>query len=345
MLTTTRRTSLLVFSLILCAATPAAAQDPNDWAKKMFDSLSHDFGTVAKGAEVVHRFRVKNLYKEDMQIASVTTSCGCTAPKFDQTPVKSLDSTYIEISMDTNRFQREKTSNVTVTFNQPIFATVVIPVKVYIRTDVVVTPTSINFGAVEKGTRAERKMTIAYAGRPDWKILKVVPNNKYLQAQLSETARGADGQINYDLVVNLLPNAPVGALRQEISLMTDDANSPEIPILVQARVEADVTVTPSVIQLGSVGTDTVTTKTVMLRGHKPFVVEKVECDSNRQAFKMPLLTKDAKPFHVLSLEFTAPKEAGPFSEKFTVTIAGRPEPLVFTARGVIETAQRTSLPR
>jgi hypothetical protein len=41
---------------------------------------------------------------------------------------------------------------------------------------------------------------------------------------------------------------------------------------------------------------------------------------------------------VLSLAFKAPNAIGPFTEKFIVTIAGRPEPLYFTAQGVIEGA-------
>src|ERR1700722_18745958 len=101
---TLRCCSLCVLPLILAATPgllpaqgvvqqqiiqPQVVADPNDWAKAMFDSTSHDFGVVARGAEVVHRFRVKNLYKEDVQISTVTTSCGCTAPQFDQTPVKS----------------------------------------------------------------------------------------------------------------------------------------------------------------------------------------------------------------------------------------------------------------
>ncbi len=53
---------------------------------------------------------------------------------------------------------------------------------------------------------------------------------------------------------------------------------------------------------------------------------------------MPALGKEAKPVHVLSLAFTAPTQIGPFTEKFIVTIAGRPEPLYFTAQGTIQGA-------
>ncbi|HEV8003842.1 MAG TPA: DUF1573 domain-containing protein [Planctomycetaceae bacterium] len=341
------RCSLLMVPLMLAAAgavQPAPAQnivveDPNDWAKKMFDSTSHNFGVVARGAEVSHKFHVKNLYKEDVQISNVSTTCGCTAPQFDQTPVKTGEETIVTITMDTNRFQHQKNSTVTVTFAQPRYATVSIPVEVYIRSDVVLTPGSINFGAVAAGTKTDRTVEIAYAGRPDWKILKVVTGDPNVQANVVQTARDNVGSVGYRLDVSLLPGTPIGNLRKQMTLVTDDATGSEIPVLVQARVEGDVTVTPSVVQLGTVGPGVETTKTVLLRGSKPFVIEKVECDSNRQAFRMPALGKDAKPVHVLSLAFTAPSQVGPFTEKFIVTIAGRPEPLYFTAQGTIESAQ------
>jgi hypothetical protein len=344
---TLRCCSLLMLPLMLAAvaalAQPARAQnvvvaDPNDWAKNMFDSTSHDFGVVARGAEVTHKFRIKNIYKEDVQISTVTTSCGCTAPQFDQTPVKTGDETYVTITMDTNRFQHQKNSTVTVTFAQPRYATVAIPVSVYIRSDVVVTPPSINFGAVQAGQKMDRSLEIAYAGRPDWKILKVNTGDPNVVANVVQTARDNVGSVSYRLDVSLVPGAPVGYLRKQMTLVTDDATGAEIPVLVQARVEGDVTITPSVVQLGTVGPGSETTKTVLLRSNKPFLIDKVECDSNRQAFRMPALGKDAKSVHVLSLAFTAPNQVGPFTEKFIVTIAGRPEPITFTAQGVIEGA-------
>jgi hypothetical protein len=338
------RRSLLAVPLILLTATAARAQDPNDWARKMFDSTEHNFGTVAKGTEVTHRFKVTNLYKEDVRISTVTTSCGCTAPKFDQTPVKTHGVTYVDISMDTNRFQHEKSSNVTITFDQPTWAQVVIPVKVYIRTDVALTPGSINFGAVGIGQSQVRKIELLYAGDPNWKITSVVTNDEHLKAEVKETLRDNASQVGYDLIVSLSPKTPVGNLRQQIMLVTND-QAGQIPVLVQARVEADVTVTPSVVQLGSVPPGAETVKTVLLRGLNPFVIEKIECESAHGTFKMPQLTKDAKTVHVLPLTFIAPKEVGPLSEKFIVTIAGRPEPITFMAQGTIETAQQVVTPR
>ncbi len=333
-----RRRSLLFVPLILFTATPVFAQNPYEWAEKMFDSTNHDFGAVARGADVNHRFRVRNLYKEDVRISSVTASCGCTSPRFDQTPFKTGESSYIDISMDTHKFQHEKSSTVTVTFDQPQYATVTIPVKVYIRTDVVLTPGSINFGAVDHGSAQQRKIELTYAGDPNWAITKATTNNDFLTANVKETIR-QNGQVGYDLIVALSPKAPVGNLRQQLMLVTND-QAGQIPVLVEARVESDVTVTPSVVQLGSVPSGEKKVQTVILRGNNPFVIEKVECESANGLFKMPQLTKDAKTVHVLPLTFTAPKQSGPLSEKFIVTIAGRAEPITFTAQASIETAQQ-----
>jgi hypothetical protein len=335
-----RRRSLLAVPLILILNSPVFAQNPYEWAEKMFDSTSHDFGAVAREASVSHRFRVKNLYTSDVQIQNVTASCGCTSPRFDNTPIKTGESTYIDVTMDTHKFQHDKSSTVTVTFAQPQYAVVTIPVKVYIRTDVVLSPGSINFGAVDVGAGQERKIELSYAGDPNWAITKVVTNNDNLKAQVKETMR-QNGQVGYDLIVGLSPKAPAGYLRQQIMLTTND-QAGQIPVLVEARVESDVTVTPSVVQLGSVLPGKEKIQTVILRGSKPFVIEKVECDSGHGMFKMPKLTQDSKPVHVIALTFTAPKESGTVQEKFIVSIAGRKDPVVFTATGTIETAQQVA---
>jgi Protein of unknown function (DUF1573) len=353
------RKSLVLCSLVVLTAASAHAQD-SDWARKMFDTLSYDFGTVAQGAEASHRIKVTNVYREDVQISNVTTSCGCTVVKFDNTPIKSLQSSYIEIAMDTNRFKHEKTSSVTVTLstltaNQTLTTSIVIPLRVYIRTDVFLTQNNVNFGSVEQGTPAERKIGITYVGRPDWKISGVDSKSKYVTAKAVETERVGD-QVKYDLTVSLLPNAPVGILNDQVLVKTDDADAQQqaikIPILVHARVEADITVTPSVVQLGSVMPGTTAEKTVLLRGQKPFEIQSVECQSNRNLFKRRALAKGPRTVQVLTLEFTAPKQPGPFNETFIVTVAGRRDPVTFEARGNIEattttttTTEKVGLPR
>ena len=74
----------------------------------------------------------------------------------------------------------------------------------------------------------------------------MVVNTEHLEAEISEKSRG-DGHVDYDLCVTLKPTAPPRMLRRCITLVTDDAKSPQTPVLVTARIEADITVTPDVV--------------------------------------------------------------------------------------------------
>jgi len=305
----------------------------SDWAEKMFDKLNHDFGVVARGADARYRLKLTNKYKESVHIASVTTSCGCTAAKPSKDLLVSLESAYIEITMDTRKFQHEKNSSVTVVIDKPLHAEVRIPIKAYIRTDVVLTPGGAEFGGVAKGTDWERTIAVAYAGRGDWKIKDVISKNPNVTAKVVETRRDATN-VNYDLKVTLKGTAPLGELRDQLTLVTDDAGNPYVPILVAARVEAEYSVSPDTVTFGTLNPGERKSMNVVVRGKKPFLIEKIESDKTSGMFEVRMPT-EAKTVHLLPLTMIAPGEAGTVSEGFTVTISGSSETLTFKAFGKV----------
>ncbi len=323
-----------LWGLAAClAAAPCLAQD-NDWAAKMFDKSSHDFGVVAKGADARYRLTITNKYVQTVHIESVTTSCGCTAAKPSKDTLASRESAYVEIVMNTVRFDHDKNSSVIVRFDAPLAAEVRIPIHAYIRTDVVLTPGSAEFGAVSQGVEQERKITISYAGRDNWSIRDVINKNKDLDVKLHEVGRGA-GRVNYELSVLLKPNAPVGALRGQLTLVTDDANSPQIPVLVEGKIEPEFTVTPEVVSFNILTPGEKRTVNVVVRGKKPFMIEKIESEKTSGAFEVRL-PQSPKAIHVLPLTLIAPTEPGPVEEEFTLTIVGRPDPIHFKAYGKVQ---------
>jgi hypothetical protein len=332
---------IAVLAAIVSIATRVSAQDANDWATRMFDSLSHDFGVVAKGTQVSHRFKLTNGSEQTVHIASVTASCGCTTSHCAQTLLKSHEATYVEVSMDTNRFQRQKLSTVSVAFDLPQPDVVTLSVQVYIRPDIVVSPSLIDFGAVAEGRSEERRLSIAYTGRTDWKLTGARTHNRHLTARLAETARTAD-QVHYDVLVRLAADAPQGVIREQLVLLTNEPNCPEIPIPVEVSIEPDLTLTPSIVQLGALIRGSQTTKTVVIRGRQPFAVKRIECALGPRSFKSPLLDDSTKLVHVFSVTFIAPEETCAFAQRFLVTVPGR-APLEFWARGVAEGCQQTSI--
>lgn len=324
----------LATGLAMSMALGAAVVQADDmWAAKMFEKTTHDFGVVARGADSSYRLKLKNIYKETVHIAEVRTTCGCSAGKPSQETLLSLEDAYVEITMDTRKFTRRKDSNVIVVFDQPSFQEVRIPITAYIRTDVVIDPGSAQFGSVDREQENERTLKIAYAGREDWKIKEVKTNSELIAAVAKETSRGG-GRTNYDLTVTLSDKIPFGSFRHSITLVTDDENSPNVPLLVEAEVTPDIVVNPSIVSLGTMTPGQTKTVQVVLRGKKPFEVSAVNCLELKDVFQVRL-PKTAAPIQIIPLTISAPDRIGKLDEQLSVTIPGREEPVTFRAYGRI----------
>ena len=314
------------------AAAPAAS---DEWALKMFAERSHDFGVVARGAAVKHRIEIKNPYEQTVHVSSVGTSCGCSAGSIEERTIEPGESTFVEVSMDTKRFTRNKDSNVIVRFDAPRPAEVRIPVKMYVRTDVVLTPGEVNFGAVDKAAGATRTVDVAYAGRDTWTIRGVegLEDSGVLSAEIEELTRtpgggNLTGQVRYRLSVTLDPSAKVGPVRERLVLVTDDATNPYVPVLVEGTVEDDINVRD--LDFGLLTPGQSKTMNVVLRGREPFGIDGIACAGDRECFEVRL-PKNERTVHVLPLTFTAPAEPGRFRDEIRVSVPGRDDPVTFAA--------------
>lgn len=329
--TTLKRSAMFTLCILAGSATATAENPP--WAMEMFQKPSHDFKVVATGSEATYRFVVTNTHKQQVHIANVRTTCGCSAARPSRDILESGEKAYIEVSMDTRKFKHRKDSNVIVTFDAPQYAEVRLPITAYIRTDVVLTPGAVNFGAVPKGSESKKTIGIAYAGRADWAITKVVAKNPHMTAKIVEKSR-ENGLVNYELTVDLRGNAVVGDLRDLLILHTNDMKSPRVPVLVEGRVEAEITVSPRSISFGVLKAGQEKTVNIVLRGRKPFEIEKIESESGNEAYQVRLPTT-TKVVHVLPLSIKTPSDAGKFSEEFTLTIKGMKEPVQFKVAGEV----------
>ena len=175
--------SLLVAFLL---AAPCAAQE---WADKMFETRSHDFGTIARAAKAEFAFELTNLYLEDVHIASVRASCGCTTPRIEKDTLKTYEKGAIIAHINSESFLGRQGATLTVTIDKPQYAEVQLQVKVYVYSDVLLEPSSVALGSVAQGTSAERTISVRYTGRSDWQIVEVKSNNPHLTGTVTETSR------------------------------------------------------------------------------------------------------------------------------------------------------------
>lgn len=77
------------------------AQDKT--AKIDFKTDTIDYGTIEKGADGLRIFEFVNNGDAPLIVSRVTSSCGCTVPKWSKEPILPGDKGEIQVKYDTNR--------------------------------------------------------------------------------------------------------------------------------------------------------------------------------------------------------------------------------------------------
>lgn len=299
------RKSGLVLLLLVWTCSPAAGQQ---WAQDMFESKSHDFGTVARHAKAEYQFVFTNLYEEDVHISSTRVSCGCTKVEIVDPTLKTYQRGAILATVNTKSFYGARGATITVTIDKPLSAQVQLQVKCNIRTDVSFNPGGVEFGEVDRGTSLEKTIDVKCTGRPNWRIVDVTSASPFLVGEVIDT-RSNGYDVNCKLKVRLTEDAPVGYIKDHLMLVTNDSRVTNVPVLVDGRVLPEVTVSPSSLFLGVVHQGDHVTKQIVVRGKRPFRVTAVTSDVKDLEFNAACVEL-AKLLHVIPITFTAGEKIG-----------------------------------
>ena len=270
------RTTWLGLFLFLATliGTPVSGQQ---WAVDMFQTTSHDFGSVARGAKAEFEFPLTNIYMEDVHIAGVRSSCGCTQVRLAKPDLKTYETGAIIATINTSAFQGDKGATITVTIDKPYYAEVQLHSKVYIRSDVVLTPGSVSVGDVNEGQAADARVAVSHVGGNDWRILEVRSDNEHVSGKVVETGRGG-GRVSYDLSVHVDENAPVGYLNEHLMLVTNDAARRRCPCPSRDASSRASRSVPASLFMGVVEPGQKVQKRLVVRGNKPFRILSIKCD-------------------------------------------------------------------
>src|SRR5688572_3887896 len=142
------RYCVALLAILVATETARAA----NWADAMFDELSKDFGTVPRGPTLQHAFRLKNNTGQVVVLSAVRVSCGCVSATAMTNVLQPGETTSVVARMDTTRFTGVKNVTIYVTFARPALDEVRLWVQANGRDDFVVTPDSLAFGVVKRGS-------------------------------------------------------------------------------------------------------------------------------------------------------------------------------------------------
>ena len=221
-----RKAILTVAALALTAASAQA----QGWAEKMFkDGTTHDFGSVPRGAQLFHRFTITNIYAVRMEITGIKPGCGCVTATPAKRVLEPRESTTIDVNMDARRFTGPKTVGIRVTVGPEYTSSAEVKVTANSRADIVFNPGQVSFGAVTRGQTPAQTIDVEYAGVLNWQVSEVLAKDAPLDVSIKELYR-RPGQVGYQLQVTLKADAPVGNLKQDLFLKTNDPGSPLVPV-------------------------------------------------------------------------------------------------------------------
>jgi hypothetical protein len=330
----------LTLVVLLLATAMAPAQG---WAEKMFkDGVKHDFGTVPRGAQLRHTFKITNIYNVKMQITSIKSGCGCVTidPKYTQV-LEPTKSTKIEVRMDARRFTGPKTVTIRVTVGPEFISSAELKLTANSRADVVFNPGEVNFGTVSRGQTPTQTIDVEYAGALNWQVSEVIAKDvpfttsiKELYRKTATTGDKVVNQVGYRLSVTLKATASVGSLKHDLYLKTNDPASPLVAVLAEANVQSALSVSPSTLSLGTVKAGVDLTRRVVVRGARAFKVTGVEGIGNGIELGGTLAASETEvQFVTFKCTFDKP---GPFRRELKIKTNLQDAPVQVVIEGTAE---------
>jgi hypothetical protein len=310
------RTMALAAAVILLSAAPALAQPPSEpWANKLFQNNTvHDFGNVARGAQLKYSFPIKNIYAVPLEITSVRVSCGCVTAKESKKVLQPQEEGTLDITMDGRKFSGSKSITISVSVGPEYISTATLRVSANARTDVVFNPGEFNFGLVQQGQQPEQTVDVEYAGVLDFRIKEVVkPADAPFTVTMSELYR-QNGRVGYRMKVKLNADAPGGAFKHDLVLKTNDPASDVMTVVVDGNIQAALRAAPSLVNLGAIKVNQARTFKVQVLGNKPFRITEVKTDGKDITAELP---QAAMTVHTLTLTCTA-ANAGELKRQITI---------------------------
>lgn len=297
--------------LVGLSAGEASAQT---WADKMFEEKTHDFRIVGRGTKCEYHFDFTNLYTEDVHVAAVRTSCGCTTPTVSKDLVKTHETSSVLATFNTSTFIGQKAATITVVFDRPKYAEVQLKVSGFIRTDITFDPPEVAFGEVPAGEERERQVTITHSGNSNWQITDVRSHCNNLRVRLSEPER-LPGQVRYRMTIRMDDSMDEGEIRERLTLISNDRSFPTTEMAISGRIRPAISVSPAAVSLGTLASIGSLEKKLIVRGDEPFAISDVECADERFAFEVPV---GSKKLHIVKMRYEGDGTGEPVSQEIRI---------------------------
>jgi hypothetical protein len=243
-------TLALVFLLSLsCGKSTPRYEGPH----LAFDIAKVDFGTMDQMGEQTKEVSFKNQGNQVLEIKEVKTSCGCTAALPSDRVIDPGETGILKVTFKSGKSIGDIEKVITVLTNDPTLPETKLPVVAYVKTDITMSPRTLDFGEVKLGQEAfaEAKL-VSETGSP-FEITFVEADTASFTYTLTPFEEA--GKPGYTVKVGLKVMKRPQSFYKRIVLRTDNTRCPLFHLPVVANVLGNMKVEPKAIMLqGATGT-------------------------------------------------------------------------------------------
>ncbi len=267
------------------------------WSDAFFEESGRDFGTVPRGMQLSHPFRLVNNTKDRISISGVRVSCGCVSASALKYQLAPGEETVIMANMDSRRFFGHKSVTVYVTFNSPKFDETRLIVQAVARDDLSFNPEVINVGKIKKGDEKSQSMTITFF-TSNVNITSVTCDSAFVTPKFKQINQSS-GQTIYEIEATMSKDTPVGRWFTDIWVKTNHPNFAKLRVPVTVEVETQLSALPTKVDLGEIKAGSEVDRQVIIRGNQPFRIVNIS-GADRQVQVRPA-NQESKTVHIITV--------------------------------------------
>ena len=310
------RSTLLLSALALAAcASLALAQDGTPKAVPV--EPIKDFEIVPKGQLLEHTFLIRNDGDTTLEVTEVRPACGCTVADFDNTIAPGATGK-VSVKVKTESFAGPISKSVSVFTNDSQNPKLQLVVKADIKPYVTIVPGFVRYNFVQGEEVGKAFQTLWSEDGSDVAVTAVKAPYDYLSVEFHEATeeernpKGPGRQWVID--VALSPNAPVGALRDFVTVELDHPKQKFAKIPVSGFVRPRQHITPDKADFGNLEGETLPLKrTFHFTNFITDGIELTEIDTGLVGLGAEVVPSENQPGHrfrlVLTLDESMPKGA------------------------------------
>jgi hypothetical protein len=222
--TMTRRAPLALLLLALSAATASAGGVSRSVTLTVGDlpgEVSETFGTVLEGQSVTLELVIANPGSEPLRIGAVRPLCGCMHETSDRV-VPAGGQAVVSLTLETVGYEGETTEAALIEWVGAEVPVTRAEMRMTVEPVLAIRPRRLIRFRVAEGEAASQELELRSPRGASFAVTSAETSSELLSARVEREDGG------YRLVVSLSPDAPVGMLREKVTLHTD---LPTVPTL------------------------------------------------------------------------------------------------------------------